>query len=204
MKTYFITGTDTGVGKTYISCKLLKNLNKQNYQTCAFKPIESGGDDFKKLQQAASIKLEDRIINPYYFNNPIAPHIAAEEENIKITANNLAQHCLNYPEKLNIKYDYKIIEGAGGLLVPINYQETYLDFLKIIAQHTNLEVILVVNIKLGCINHTLLTAEILKINNLKLAGWVANCIEPYEYSEQNIETISKFLSQSPFSLFGIF
>ena len=169
---YFITGTDTNVGKTFVSACLLNAFTAEGYSTLGIKPISSGGnDDAKILQQASSIKLPLHIINPITFTEPIAPHIAAKKMDVLLSVDELikkTQPALDYPA------DVHIIEGAGGFLVPLNNKETMADFVKA----CDLSVILVVPIRLGCINHAILTMEAIKNKNIELAGWVANCMDP--------------------------
>ncbi len=176
----FITGTDTDAGKTYISVGLLNGLNKYGYVTLGLKPIASGcglidgelyNGDALALQKASSLKLEYNQINPYRFKDPIAPHIAAKSLGMGLTKETIV-------EKLNNTFsnpaDIYIIEGAGGWAVPLNENELILDIVSLI----DAKVIMVVAIKLGCINHAILTAEFIKNSGVNLVGWVANIIYP--------------------------
>jgi dethiobiotin synthetase len=185
----FITGTDTGVGKTYISCQLLNTWDKQGQRTVGLKPLASGcistpdglrNEDAHLLQQAANIALPYSQINPFAFEPAIAPHLAAAAQHTQITAKQLATACepaLSHPA------DIYLIEGAGGWQVPLNANETWPDFVKLIQA----EVILVVGMRLGCINHALLSVESIQQSGCHLAGWIANCLPPeMPYLQENI------------------
>jgi len=175
----FITGTDTEVGKTYVTKKLIQQTNQQGYSTLGLKPIASGcndqnawvNEDALTLQQASSIKANYSLVNPYAFAPAIAPHIAARQSNVELTPESVYQACL---PGFNLHADYTFIEGAGGLLTPLNEQHSYIDFIR----YANLSVILVVGMKLGCINHALLTARAITQSGITLYGWIANCIDP--------------------------
>lgn len=176
-RAYFITGTDTNIGKTYVATHLLKQFNQAGLKTIGLKPIASGAinginEDALILQKSASIHLPLNIINPFVFEPPIAPHLAAEKVGIKLTANMIKDNICN---TMHIYHhaDHYIIEGAGGLLVPINDHETIADVIAVM----NIPVILVVGIRLGCLNHTLLTAAHIESCKLPFAGWIANCLD---------------------------
>jgi dethiobiotin synthetase len=180
---YFVTGTDTGVGKTYVACKLIADYAAQGYKVIGMKPVAAGCDlvdgrwvneDVLKLEAVSSVQAPRELTNPYSFNEGIAPHIAAEKAGIKIDIKVLQQAF----KKLVDMADIVIVEGAGGLLVPLNSAplneaETMADLAAVL----NIPIILVVGMKLGCINHSLLTVEAIKSRNLHLHGWVANQIE---------------------------
>jgi dethiobiotin synthetase len=192
----FITGTDTDVGKTYVSAKLLTAFNQLGYSTLGIKPLASGCDlinnellspDTHIHMQHSSIKLSHQQVTPFAFAPPIAPHLAAQQAG-----------CLLSVEELNRKThfamqhpaDIKIIEGCGGWYVPLNAQETMADF--VIAN--NLQVILVVGIRLGCINHALLSAHALQHDRANFIGWIANCIDPdMKMRDENIATLKQRL-----------
>jgi dethiobiotin synthetase len=203
-KLFFITGTDTNVGKTLVSAALLKTLNELGKTTVAMKPVASGCEvkeiDGKKLlcnadalllQKNASIHLPYQTVNPFAFAPAIAPHIAAQEVNVEINAALLHKHA---QQVLNVNADVTIIEGAGGYLVPLNNEETLADFAKALDG----DVILVVAIRLGCINHALLTAKAIEQDGLKIATWVANFCETqesesYERQQQIIASIKNVI-----------
>ena len=184
---YFITGTDTNVGKTYISACFLKFFGDAGYATLGIKPIASGGNDAKILQNASTIKLPLEIINPISFDIPIAPHIAAKKMGRVLTVDELiakTQPALDYPA------DVRIIEGVGGFLVPLNNFETMADFVV----RCNFPVILVVGIRLGCLNHALLTYAAIEQSSVRCAGWVANCLDVNaEGVDEMIETLRKWI-----------
>ncbi|MGB6976265.1 MAG: dethiobiotin synthase [Gammaproteobacteria bacterium] len=177
---FFVAGTDTGIGKTYISVGLLKAFNRLGHATLGIKPIASGcirqdnkflNEDALALQQASSVQLDYDYINPFAFEPAIAPHIAAARVNMPLTLENIlhkTHYALNYPA------DISIVEGVGGWYVPLNQHETMAD----LVISLKLPVILVVGIRLGCLNHTLLTYQAIKGAGLMLAGWVANCPVP--------------------------
>jgi dethiobiotin synthetase len=166
-KCLFITGTDTNVGKTYCGVKFLESLKESGISTAALKPVASGAerissgelrnDDALQLQSAASLNLPYEAVNPFVFEPPIAPHIAAALAGVSLSAKALTEATLqtlkNYPA------DLTVIEGAGGWFLPLNLQETMVDYLSELSAHVELEILLVVGMKLGCLNHTLLTVK---------------------------------------------
>lgn len=174
-KSLFVTGTDTEVGKTRISVGLIRVLQQQGLSVAAMKPVASGcewhdgqlqNDDALALSQQADIKLPYSQINPYAFEPAIAPHLAAEQVGQIISFDIIERQ---FAEML-LQADAIVVEGAGGWLVPLNEQQTIAD----LAKTLNLPVVLVVAIKLGCINHALLTVQAIADSGLKLVGWVAN------------------------------
>jgi len=179
---YFVTGTDTGVGKTLVSAGLLIAAGESGLQTLGIKPVATGcittgsgtvqvNDDALALQSAATIAVDDARVNPVALEAPIAPHLAAARSGIHIDAGELAAHC----RRVYADYaaQFMIVEGAGGWSVPLNEAETMADF----CVELGLPIILVVGMKLGCLNHALLTAQAVRAAGLSLAGWVANCME---------------------------
>lgn len=179
-KAFFITGTDTDVGKTTVAAALLYAAQQQQLSTLGMKPIASGcknneqglrNSDALALIVQSSIKRPYPEINPYAFAPAIAPHLAAQEAGIRLTVSDLYQKT---QVVLQQQADFTLIEGAGGWRVPISDKE-YLSDLAIALQ---LPVILVVGVKLGCINHALLTAQAIIADGLELAGWVANVVDP--------------------------
>lgn len=190
MKRYFITGTDTDCGKTYVTAKLVQYFS----QSAAIKPIASGclelnnqyvSTDALALQEHCHLSLD--VINPWRFKLPISPHLAAKEEGYSLSVAEIADYCLNL-ELDGIEQLF--IEGAGGLMVPLNDNETWIDFLRL----TQFPVILVVGMKLGCINHALLTATALKAYNIPCTGWIANCVDSEMLAlSENIETLKELL-----------
>lgn len=194
---FFITGTDTGVGKTTASCALLHAFAAKGRTTVGMKPVVSGREgelwqDVKNLQAASSIKLPRELVNPYAFVEPVAPHIAAKQTNIPIDLEKIRQAC----EKLQATAEVTIVEGVGGFIVPLSLSglpnERYdtCDLAKVLG----LPVILVVGMRLGCLNHTLLTVRAIESAGLILAGWVANRIDPAMLQpEANLQTLTEWL-----------
>ncbi len=197
---YFIAGTDTDIGKTYVTVSLLKYFNQQGLKTAALKPIASGcertvdglrNDDVKQLQTAMSMDFPYDHINPFAFEPPIAPHLAAEANGIKLTVKNVIQAC--HPV-LSSDYDRLFIEGIGGWQVPLNDQEYVSDLVSAFG----FPVILVVGIRLGCLNHSLLTWENIKTRQISIAGWIANGIDPnMRCQQENITTLEKHFQTPP-------
>ncbi|WP_035383271.1 dethiobiotin synthase [Ferriphaselus sp. R-1] len=171
---YFITGTDTGVGKTLISCALLHAFAAQGQRVVGMKPVAAGLDDDGKsedvlaLRAASSFLATPGQVNPYSFYPAAAPHLAAQHVGVRIE---LGRILTSYRE-LAGQADVVIVEGAGGFRVPLNNQQDMAD----LARELALPVILVVGMRLGCINHALLTANAIAAAGLKCAGWVANCV----------------------------
>ena len=195
MRGFFITGTDTNVGKTWVTAGLLHAFNEQGLRTIAMKPVASGctsvdgqlrNADAECLIQHMNTPADYSEVNPYSFMPAIAPHIAAEQagkhlelENIQQAADGLAQRA-----------DLILVEGVGGWQVPLNDTQTVAD-LAVILQ---LPVIMVVSIRLGCLNHALLTAQSIQASGLQLAGWVANmCDSSDSFSEENISALQQRL-----------
>ena len=187
-----VTGTDTDVGKTVVACGLLSALHSAGFRTAALKPIAAGAsrvqgnwvnDDALRLQASASVQLPLATVNPRVFAEPIAPHLAAGMAGQSLTVDDLLE--ASRPA-LHCAADYLVVEGAGGWLVPLNDRETLADYARALAA----EVVLVVGIKLGCINHALLTAAAIEASGLRLAGWVANHVAPDTLaSAANVEAL---------------
>lgn len=197
MKRYFVTGSDTGVGKTTTTVNFLKLLRLNGLITAALKPIASGcelneegelrNEDALHLQNAMSMKFPYHCINPIAFQKPIAPLLAANELGVSMSLRRLMTLC---EPILSCSADRLFIEGVGGFLQPLNATETLADF----ARQCQTSVILVVGMRLGCINHALLTYNQIKIKNLDLAGWVANCIDPdMLYCQENIQLLQQLI-----------
>tara|TARA_R110002050_G_scaffold9504_1_gene33105 strand:+ start:246290 stop:246946 length:657 start_codon:yes stop_codon:yes gene_type:complete len=192
MNSIFVTGTDTDVGKTRISVALIELLQRQHQRVAAMKPIASGceltneglrNDDALKLAEQANVDLPYDVINPYAFSPAIAPHIAAEQVDMGI---DLAVIKQNF-DLIQQQAEAVVVEGAGGWLVPINPTETIED----LAVALSLPVILVVDIRLGCINHALLTVRAIESTGLKLQGWVANNFGCNPESMEIAETLTQ-------------
>lgn len=192
----FITGTDTNVGKTYVSTTLLHAFSSLGFKTLGLKPIASGhtgdgrpyNEDALSLQQASSIKLPYEKINPFCFKEAIAPHIAAKKAGVRLDLETLNEKLIR---TLTIPADLCIIEGAGGWLVPLNDKETIADF---VIQH-GFHAILIVSIQLGCINHALLTQQAMLSKKIPILGWIANYKTPFiDHSNEQIQTLKQWLS----------
>ncbi|GAA5320560.1 MAG: dethiobiotin synthase [Candidatus Pelagadaptatus aseana] len=198
-KTFFVAGTDTDAGKTLVASALLVKASQQGLRTAAVKPVAAGceetpeglrNSDALMLQQAMTLDLPYEQVNPIAFKPPIAPHIAAMHEGQTLQASRLAGYCRGI---LMQPAEMVLVEGAGGWKVPLNPRETLAD----LAIELNVPVILVVGMKLGCINHALLTAEAIARDGLTLAGWVANRIDgDMSCYEENVMTL-KTLIQAP-------
>ena len=190
---FFVTGTDTGVGKTYVACKLIRDYVAQGHRVIGMKPVAAGGDfvngqwvneDVLRLEEASNVKAPRELINPYSFKEAVAPHIAAEKVGVEIKIDVIKQAF----QALSKLADIIIVEGAGGFLVPLNNQQSMAD----LPAALDIPVILVVGMKLGCINHSLLTVEAIKARGLSLHGWVANQIEPeMAFYNKNMATIAE-------------
>ena len=179
MSGYFIAGTDTGVGKTLIATALISRLVEAGQRVAAMKPVSAGcirtsegclNDDVAQLRQAANVTLPLDLINPYAFEPAIAPHIAAQQVGVEIDLARIEQAF----RQIEVQADTVIVEGVGGFLVPLNRKQTAADM----AQRLNLPVILVIGMRLGCLNHALLTVEAIQRRGIPLAGWIANRIDP--------------------------
>ena len=192
-KAWFVTGTDTGVGKTAISCALLAAAAAAGLRTAAVKPVAAGcddngqNDDALQLLDCMTEPLDYAQVNPVALDAPIAPHIAAERQGKRLQASRLAGICRGV---MMGRAEFVLIEGAGGWRVPINPGETLAD----LAVQLQVGVILVVGMRLGCINHALLTAEAIRRDGLVLAGWIAN--QPGETMichKENLDTLERLI-----------
>jgi len=175
-RAYFITGTDTEVGKTFVTCALLHRARAAGLRAAGIKALAAGtdengiNDDVDRIRRAADVVLPDDILNPYCFAPAIAPHIAAAEAGVHIDFARIA----NAVAAARPQADLLLVEGAGGFRIPLGVDRDSAD----LAVNLGLPVILVVGMRLGCLNHALLTAEAILARQLPLAGWVANTIDP--------------------------
>ncbi|MAA58931.1 MAG: dethiobiotin synthase [Pseudomonadales bacterium] len=195
-KRFFVTGTDTDAGKTFVTVLMLEALKQKGLSTLALKPLAAGceqvdgelrNDDALKLQAAMTVALPYQQINPIALKSAIAPHLAAEEEGRTLSVDRLAGLIRG---ALMTPADVTLVEGAGGWLVPLNHRETLGNLVK----ELELPVILVVGVRLGCLNHALLTARAVAAAGLPLAGWVANGIDPEAAKvQENINTLKSML-----------
>ncbi|MDP6968790.1 MAG: dethiobiotin synthase [Gammaproteobacteria bacterium] len=191
-KSYFIAGTDTDAGKTLVACALLAKARADGLSTAAVKPVAAGcrttadglrNSDAEQLLAQCTLPLLYEQVNPIAFAAPIAPHIAAAQQGKRLDAGRLAGFTRGV---LMQGADLTLVEGAGGWRVPLNERETLAE----LPRQLQLPVILVVGIKLGCISHALLSVEAIKRDGLRLAGWVANCIDPdMAELEANLDTL---------------
>ena len=191
--TFFITGTDTEVGKTAVTCALLHAAKRAGLTTAAVKPVAAGcdehghNDDALALQAAMTLALAYAQVNPVALQPAIAPHIAAAQAGRSLSAKRLAGLCRGV---IHSGADLVLVEGAGGWRVPLGPRETLAD----VAIALGVDVILVVAMRLGCINHALLTAEAIRADGLRLAGWVAN--QPgaaMACHAENLDTLQRLL-----------
>lgn len=195
-RAYFVTGTDTGVGKTTVTCALLAAAKARGLTTLALKPIAAGceltadglrNSDALALQAEMTLPLSYQEINPVALSEPLAPHLAAALAGRRLTLVQIAGYCRG---ALMHKADLRLVEGAGGWRVPISDRE----LLSGLPRQLGLPVILVVGMRLGCINHAILTAEAILKDGVRLAGWVANVIEPDMAAlEDNLQTLTRML-----------
>ncbi|MCA1798494.1 MAG: dethiobiotin synthase [Xanthomonadaceae bacterium] len=192
---YFVAGTDTGVGKTHVAVSLVIALRAAGHSVGVMKPVAAGAlessqgprnEDALALITAAGQPFDYGLVNPYLFDEPVAPHIAAAEAGVEIDIDRIVAAYAG----LAGQSDIMIVEGAGGWLVPIGPNRTMAD----IAAALGLPVLLVVGIRLGCLNHALLTASAIRDSGLELAGWVANCIDPeMRRSDANLAALDERL-----------
>lgn len=193
MKKFFITGTGTGIGKTYITSAILKNILSRK-KIIGIKPIAAGfsqdsiNEDVQTLLDCQDSINDHHKINFYSLKKAVSPHIGAEEEGMQIDFNLIKQKI----NDLENEYDRILIEGVGGLLSPVDQSRTNLDLIR----HLDIPVIVIIGLKLGCINDALLTQHALESNGIKSAGWIGNQIDPemdevvknIEYLKQKIKS----------------
>ena len=191
----FVTGTDTGVGKTRAAAALCRALARGGARIAGMKPVASGcertaaglrNEDALALLEAMNVRAAYDEVNPYAFEPAIAPHIALAETGGSLDDTLLDRAC----ERLRLRSDVLVVEGAGGWLAPLDPTRSFAD----LALRWQLDVILVVGLRLGCLNHALLTAEAVERRGLRLAGWIANAIDPhFERVEENVATLERRL-----------
>jgi dethiobiotin synthetase len=199
---YFVTGTDTGVGKTLVACGLLRALGARGLRAVGMKPVAAGCEpapggpvceDVEALRAAGNVDAPCRLVNPYPLPAPIAPHLAARRENLSIELSVIADAFA----QLRGLADVVVVEGVGGFKVPLNPREDTAD----LAKTLGLPVVMVVGMRLGCLNHALLTEEAVRRAGLRLAGWVANSIDPHMAAfEDNLSALQERL---PAPLLGV-
>ncbi|HUL40490.1 MAG TPA: dethiobiotin synthase [Burkholderiales bacterium] len=201
---FFVTGSDTSVGKTILACTLLHAIASRGFSVVGMKPVATGCEaslegprnhDVEQLIAASTIKAPRHIVNPYALNSPIAPHIAARQAGIEIKTELIKEAF----EQLKKMADVVVVEGVGGFKVPLNNRQDTAD----LASLLDLPVILVVGMRLGCLNHALLTSAAIHSRGLKLAGWVANCIDPHMAAlRENLFALEERINRPPLSVFA--
>ena len=198
----FVTGTDTGVGKTWVAEGLLRSLAAAGFRAVGMKPVAAGFEpntnvngDVVALLEAGNVEAPARFRNPYAFAEPVAPHLAAAAAGVTIEMSRI----VDAAEMLRRTADALVVEGAGGALVPIDRTRDMLD----IAAALGLPVLLVVGMRLGCLNHALATALAVQRRGLVLAGWIANALPPQmALLTQNAEALAERLGSPPIALVG--
>lgn len=194
---YFIVGTDTNVGKTYVASALLRHFVAQGYQAVGMKPVAAGcqqdaklglvNDDVQALLEAGNVQVDIDTLNPYRFLPAIAPHIAAQQAGVAIDTGTI----LTAYQALQGKADVVVVEGAGGFLTPINAKQTLAD----VAVQLAMPIVLVVGMRLGCLNHARLTVEAIRARGLNLVGWVANCVDPgMAHLQENLSSLQQAIA----------
>ena len=198
----FVTGTDTGIGKTRSAVVLMEAFKSMGKSVAGMKPIASGSEKSKSgltnldamaLLQHATSRQSYEIINPYAFAPPIAPHIAAQRAGVRIDPDVIRRAY----ETLAASHDCVVVEGVGGWRVPFSPAFSTVDLVRLL----DLPVVLVVGLRLGCINHALLSHEAIRNDNVNLAGWIANLIDP-DYGEVD-ETVQLLEQKITAPLLGI-
>jgi dethiobiotin synthetase len=192
---YFVTGTDTEIGKTLVSSAMLHALVKQGVRAAGMKPVAAGAelrdgawhnDDADRIAAAANVALPPELATPYLLRAPAAPHIVAAQEGVAIELD----HILSCYDRVSGMADAVVVEGVGGFRVPLSDRYDTAD----LAQRLGLPVVLVVGLRLGCINHALLTADAIVARGLALAGWVANMVDlEMRYPMDNVSALSERL-----------
>jgi dethiobiotin synthetase len=191
MKGLFVTGTDTGAGKTLVSCGIIHALRNSGLRVAGMKPLASGceetasgmvSDDARQLAAASGLGAPMDLVNPYRFLPAIAPHIAAAQAGVRVDLRRIDAAC----RELARMSDAVVVEGAGGLRVPLNEESEFSDLARLLG----LPVVLVVGMRLGCLNHALLTVEALARRGLTLSGWVANHVDAaMEVPDENVQAL---------------
>ena len=195
MTAYFVVGTDTGIGKTHATCALLHALARRHVRVCGMKPIAAGGvqtddgfsnEDSIAHRAASTVRVPPGLDNPILLPEPLSPHIAAARAGTPIEFGTV----LAAVAGLRARTDALVVEGAGGFLVPLSATQTGAD----LAVALDMPLLLVVGMRLGCLNHALLTAEAIRARGLRLAGWIANRVDPdFLCPEENLAYLSSHL-----------
>ena len=192
---YFVTGTDTGVGKTLVTAALLRRLRESGLRVAGMKPVAAGAiagpegranGDALLLQAESSVRHPYALVNPWLFEAAVAPHIAAAETGVVIDTGRIMKAC----ETLRASADIVLAEGAGGFLVPLDAYRSFADLPGLL----DMEVLLVVGLRLGCLNHALLSVEAIAARGYRLAGWIGNGIDPqFARRDANIATLTSMI-----------
>ena len=195
-RSFFVTGTDTGVGKTLGTAALLRRLRESGVMVAGMKPVAAGALDGPEgranadallLQAESSVRHPYAIVNPWLFEPAIAPHIAAAEAGKVIDTDRIVRA----HDVLRASADIVLAEGAGGFLVPLDARRSFADLPGLLG----MEVLLVVGLRLGCLNHALLACEAIASRAYRLAGWIANCIDPaFARPDANIATLNEMIA----------
>ena len=185
---YFITGTDTEIGKTHATCALLTHAAQAGQRVIGLKPVAAGtdadgeNDDVRRLMAASNVALETRTVNPWLFDEPVSPHIAARHAGSEITLPSIIASFQTACDNA----DLVLVEGVGGIYAPLSDTLMQPDLIRAL----DIQVILVVGLRLGCLNHALLTAAALAQEGCRLAGWVGNLVDPnFQAQDDNIATL---------------
>ena len=200
----FVTGTDTGVGKTLIACGLVRALRRTGQRVGVMKPVASGSarmaeglrnSDALALIEAAALPpgIGYADVNPYCFEPPVSPHIAAESAGIRVDLDMIAA----IYRKLGEDRDWVVVEGAGGWLAPLAEGETIADLARVLS----VPALLVVGLKLGCLNHAQLSWRAIEADGVRRAGWVASAIDPHmSHAAENLESLERLLGEPPLAV----
>ena len=203
---FFVVGTDTGIGKTHAACALLHALARRHDRVCGMKPVASGGvetadgftnEDSIAHRVASTVRVPPALDNPILLPEPLSPHLSAARAGTAISF----EVVLDAAAELRRRTDALVVEGAGGFLVPLSQTQTGAD----LAVAMGLPIVLVVGMRLGCLNHALLTAEAIRARGLALAGWIANRVDPdFLCPDENLDYLrthlgAPLLADLPFS-----
>ena len=201
-RSFFVTGTDTGVGKTLVTAALLRRLRESGVTVAGMKPVAAGAvpgpegpanEDALLLQAESSARHPYAIVNPWLFEPAIAPHIAAAEAGVTIDINRIAKA----HELLRASADVVLAEGAGGFLVPLDARRSCAELPGLLG----MEVLLVVGLRLGCLNHAFLTRDAIAARGYRLAGWIGNCIDPaFARRDANVATLTAAIAPPCFGV----
>ena len=201
----FVTGTDTEVGKTFAAAALIRALARAKIRVAGMKPVAAGAvatgagsrnEDALALAAAANVAAPYHVINPYCLEAAVSPHLAAADEGVTIDTQLIKE---SFETLLTQAADFVVVEGAGGWLAPIGETQTMAD----VAVALDLPVVLVVGLRLGCLNHSLLTLRAIQASGLRFAGWIANRIDPdFQRAEENIATLERMLRAAPMEVLG--